>query len=228
MRTVRESILISRHSRPQSWRHPRTASRRDRLALMMLLICVSIFLTRPASALEPGQASAFLEALGNEAIATLSETGIDREKREKRLRELLNRGFAFDKIGRMVMGRYWKKANAEQRQRYLKAFEELTIGTYAAGFERYSGETFRVISERSGGTRDRLVESEINGSGGRPLKVFWRIREVDSRPKVIDVLVEGISMTIAKRSELSAVIQRDGGKLDGLIQAIEAKVDALN
>ena len=69
-----------------------------------------------------------MEALGNETIETLRETGIDRETQEERLRVLLNRGVAFNEIGRMVMGRYWAKANAQQRQRYLKAFKELTIG----------------------------------------------------------------------------------------------------
>ncbi len=228
MRIPQENYLISRHRRPRSWHHPRPALRCDMPALLVILICISVCLTRPASALDPGQASAFMEALGNETIETLRETGIDRETREERLRVLLNRGVAFNEIGRMVMGRYWTKANAQQRQRYLKAFKELTIEILAAGFEKYSGETIRVISERSGGKRDRLVETEISGSEGQPLKVYWRVREIGSSLKIIDVVIEGISMLITKRSEFSAVIQRSGGKLDGLIEAIEAKVAATN
>ena len=45
-----------------------------------------------------------------------------------------------------------------------------------------------------------------------------------TRYKIVDVDVEGISMILAQREEFASVIQRNGGTVSGLIQAIRQKL----
>ena len=96
-----------------------------------------------AAVIEPGQASAFIEKLGNEAIGTLAQTGVDRKTREERLQYLLDKGFAIDAIAKFVLGRHWRRATESQRQRYLEVFEQLIVLSQVEG--RFGAEVKPVI-----------------------------------------------------------------------------------
>ena len=52
---------------------------------------------------------------------------------------------------------------------------------------------------------------------GQPIRVDWRVR----RGKVIDVIVEGVSMSVTQRSEFASIIQRNGGKVSALINHLK-------
>ncbi|MBT5048005.1 MAG: ABC transporter substrate-binding protein, partial [Rhodospirillaceae bacterium] len=52
--------------------------------------------------------------------------------------------------------------------------------------------------------------------------VHWRVRD-SSDYKIIDVLVEGVSMAITQRDEFAAIINQRGGKIEGLLRALRDK-----
>jgi hypothetical protein len=54
--------------------------------------------------------------------------------------------------------------------------------------------------------------------------VDWRIRSRGDALKVIDVAVEGVSMSVTQKSEFSAVIQRGGGDIEALLQSLRQRV----
>jgi phospholipid transport system substrate-binding protein len=70
--------------------------------------------------------------------------------------------------------------------------------------------------------RDALVQSELALKDGRKIIVNWRVRS-KTEPKIIDVIVEGVSMAITQRDEFSAIINQNGGKIDGLLTALRKK-----
>lgn len=86
----------------------------------------------------------------------------------------------------------------------------------------YLGEQFRVTGERPDG-EVTLVQSEVFKPGSQPAKVDWRVNTAGAQPKIVDVIVEGVSMAVTQRSEFAAVIQRNGGNVDGLISALRQK-----
>ena len=67
------------------------------------------------------------------------------------------------------------------------------------------------------------MQSDLTLADGRKIPVNWRVRCGKSL-KIIDVLEEGVSMAITQRDEFSAIINRSGGKLDGLIIALRKKL----
>ena len=70
-----------------------------------------------------------------------------------------------------------------------------------------------------------VVSSEIiHPNGDPPVKVTWRVRKGASGYKIIDVGVEGVSMMLTQREEFASVIERNGGTVAGLTQAIEQKL----
>ena len=192
-----------------------------------LLIVLGFFLAAPAlaQALQPGVASQFIRTLGDEAIATLRAPELPIEQREANFRVLLSRGFDMEFIGRFVLGQYWRTATPEQQADYLQAFNDYVLQVYSARLGGYAGETLTVVSERAAGEKDMMVNTRIDRPSGPPLEAQWRVRDTAGQPRIIDVMVAGVSMVVTQRDEFAAVVQRQ--KVAGLIDVLRARTNKL-
>ncbi len=176
-----------------------------------------------AQAADPG-ASAFIQKLGDETVATFANKGLSREQAVEKFRTLLYAGFDVPYIGRWVLGRYWNQASPAEQTEYQKLFERLIVDTYANRFVDYSGQTFKITGTRPEGDADTSVTTQILRQDGPPIGVDWRVRKGGSGYKIIDVAVEGVSMGLTQRQEFASVIQGGGGRVDALLQALRQKV----
>jgi len=199
---------------------------------LVALIAVScLLLAKPA----PAQADdftdgavKFIETLADDAVQSLTAKDIEKKERIVRFRELLKKNFAVKAIGRWVLGRYWRKATTEEKEEYNKLFEDLIVATYVNRFEEFSGETLKVIKAINQNGKDAIVKSEILRPAGQPpVRVDWRVRAPNGTYKIVDVLVEGVSMSQTQRSEFSSVIKREGGEVAGLLAALRTKTEVL-
>lgn len=166
-------------------------------------------------------AARFVQRLGDQTIETLRAEGLTIDERQDRFRGLLTRGFDISFIGRFVIGRYWRGATADQRGDYLALYNEFFLTTYTSRIGGYAGQTFLVTGARAANDRDVVVRSLIDRVGGQPLVADWRVRKIEGRYRVIDVMVEGISLAFTQRSEFASVARRGG--LDGLLASLRAR-----
>ena len=177
----------------------------------------------PADARAATDAGAFVRNMGKEAIDSLTSKTLTDKQRQSRFRAIFERSFDIPVIARATLGQYWRIATPEQRKEYVKLFEDFVVQAYAARFKDYSGESFEVGKTRVLNDREELVASEIIRPNNQPpVKVQWRLRG-NSDYKVVDVIVEGISMLITHRDEFAAVIQQNGGKVEGLLADLRRK-----
>jgi len=174
-------------------------------------------------------AQVFIEGLTEEAVQALTAEGVTRADRIIRFRELLSHNFDVPVIGKWVLGRYWRAATDVEKEEYLKLFEEYVVITYVERFDQYSGEIIKVVKTVSDPGHDSLVFSEIHRpTGGEPIRIDWRVRNKSDIYKIIDVYVEGISMSQSQRKEFTSVIRANGGKVSGLLDVLRKKVDSLS
>ncbi len=165
----------------------------------------------------------FIRAAGAKTFQSLAEDMTD-DQRAARFREILTETFDLPTIARFTLGRYWRIASAKQRADYVRLFEEFIVQAYSHRFKDLSGRTFTVKQSHELTVRDQLVLSEIEIEKGKPpIRVNWRVRRSDDAYRVIDVVVEGVSMSVTQRAEFAAVIRRSGGKLEGLLDALRRK-----
>lgn len=194
--------------------------------LLVLTFALVLMLPAAAQPADLDRARSFIQQLGDEALSSLARPDVDTETARTEFRDLLHRGFDVPGIGRFVLGRYWRAASEEQQRAYLGLFEEMIVETYARRFRDYSGETFEITGARDAGEQDILVRSRIVRPGGAPpVAVDWRVRDRDGTMKIIDVFVENVSMSVTQRDEFGAVIQRAGGDIDALLNAMRRQID---
>ncbi len=172
---------------------------------------------------QPAIAAHFVERLSRDAIAAMADPTLRDGQRAAAFRGLLLRDFDIAAIGRIVLGRYWRSATPAQRTEYLGLFQDFIVAIYTARLGKYSGQTLQVIAAQSGKRDIVVVKSQILVSGRAPIQVDWLVRSAGGAPRVIDVVVEGVSMAITQRSEFAAIIQSSGGKVEGLLAALRAR-----
>ena len=170
-------------------------------------------------------ASTFLDTMRERAIAGLTDTSRSEEEREALFRSLLNETFDIKRIGRFVVGRYWRQAEAADQQDFLEAFEDAIVQRFLPLFSQYSGEQLVIgaAAPDSKNPKFTVVTSTYIDSQGREVKADWRLLERDGKYKVFDVMVEGVSMAITLRSEYASVIKQQGG-LPGLVVLLRDKL----
>ena len=61
---------------------------------------------------------------------------------------------------------------------------------------------------------------------GEPAKVVWRVREKNGDYKIVDIIIEGVSLAQSARSEYTAFIKNNPGGIDALIKDLQAKLKA--
>lgn len=188
----------------------------------LLILGLALF-AAPAPA-APGPASKFVSDLGTEALRVFADTSIPMDKREAEFRRLFLKNFDVNAISRFVVGNSWRTAADPEREEYRKLFEDYVVAAYTARLSAYSGEQFQVKDEVAAGD-DIVVNSLIiRPSGGPPTRVEWRVRSGENGPKIVDVVVEGVSMAITQRSEFSSVMQQGGKGLASLNHKLREKI----
>jgi phospholipid transport system substrate-binding protein len=167
----------------------------------------------------------FIQTLGDKAIALIADKSLAPEDRETKFRGILRDSFDLPTIARFVIGRSWLSATPEQQKEYMSLFEALVVKTYSDRFALYTGEGFKVRSTNPEGDRDMIVNSDITHPDGTPpTTVTWRVRTKDGKMGILDVVVEGVSMSVTQRQEYSSVIQRNGGDINALLSLMRDRV----
>lgn len=190
----------------------------------MILALAALGAAPSARADTAGDASLFITSLSDRAVAYLSGPGLTQQDREDNFRAMLNDHFDMQAISKFVLGRYWRTAGESERIEFRRLLEEFLVQSYAFRFADYSGIGFTVLDTRPGPQDDvAIVESSV-AREGEDVRVDWRLRRRDDSFVIIDIVIEGVSMTVTQRSEFASVIQSRGGKVTGLLEALRAKI----
>lgn len=166
-------------------------------------------------------ARTFITQLGKETVAILQSQD-PMPSKTARMEDVLRRGFDFNTIGRFVLGRYWNSATPEQRQEFLKVFTDFVSKSYARRLAEEATVTgFNITNIRDLGEGDFLVQTAITRPSAEPLQYEWRVRETANSTKIVDVVVEGVSLLVTHRADFTSVASQSG--MDGLIRSLREK-----
>ena len=194
----------------------------------VVLLLLALGLALPPAAIaadeEPtsGKARTFLASLGERAIHVAQDKAAPKADRETRIRALLREGFDLDIISRLVLGKHWRTMSDSQRDEFVGVFENAMVQQSLTIFGGYTNESFDITSVGPDPTNPKLIAitTNIKRSNGATAKVDWRLRKRGQDYKIIDIVAEGVSMALTLRQEYGAVIERSGGKVDGLIEEL--------
>ena len=111
----------------------------------------------------------------------------------------------------------------------MALFEDLMVATYVDRFARYAGEKLNIlktvpIDENLATVHTDIVRS--NSADNKPIRVLWRVGRQGDVYKVLDVVVEGASMSLTLQREFASII-KNTGSVAGLIEELRKKTTEL-
>jgi len=196
-----------------------------RLALILMLAMPVITLAQETSGPVPGPAPQ--ELIERAAQQMLDELDADRaayRESPAKMRELVDRvllpHFDTDYSARLVLGKYWRTASSQQRQRFVDAFYKSLLSKYGAALAGFTGENLTLLPFRGDLASGRAtVRTEVTTSDGTRVPVNYSMRGTPDGWKAWDVTIEGISYVKNFRTDFGAEIDQRG--LDAVIARLE-------
>ncbi len=124
--------------------------------------------------------------------------------------------FDFQRMSRWVLGKYWRRASKDQRERFVEEFRTLLVRTYATSLTAYSDQKITYLPFRDAETaKEVTVRSEVEQPGGFPVPIDYRLHRLNGEWKVFDVKIDDISLVANYRTTFGQEIKSQG--LDKLI-----------
>ncbi len=207
-----------------------------RFSIFSFLLLITCFCSSPLLAVHPEkdtsvqptqdqqEAKQFIIDLGHQAIALLTSKTITENERKKRFIALFKNYFSIQSIAKFCLGRYWRQATDAEKKEYLTLFDSSVADNYASKFNQYNEEDqFIVSSVRPLNDGGMKVNSHLETIENGTIKIGWLIYKVDNSYKIFDVLLEGVSMSVSQRSEYASIIERSGGKISSLLDALKKR-----
>jgi phospholipid transport system substrate-binding protein len=191
---------------------------------MRNLLLALVFLAFVAPARAADTPAGTIEAF----YATLLDTMKNAEKlgfegRREKIAPAVDKAYDVPLMARLSVGPQWKDLNPEQQKRFVADFRELTVSTYAARFDGYSGEKLIVEPQIQDAQGGKIVHTKIVKSNGEPIQLNYLMRQNEGSWRVIDVYLKGtVSELATRRAELSAVLRRDGA--EALLKVMDQKI----
>ena len=163
----------------------------------------------------------FVSNFADSAINILSDNEILEGEKNSKFTDLVMSAIDLNLISKFVLSKTWKNATDDQKERYIQAFKDYFINSYANKLDQYSGEQVEVVDAEEAG-KYVIVNSFIYREGTDTLKINlkWRLLNRDNEIKIIDLNIEGISLIIAQREEFQSFLANNEGDLEKLIEKI--------
>lgn len=192
-----------------------------------ILASVFLFATGARADVDIAKADAFVQKVTNEGIEDIINASVPQKVKDERFEKLFNSALDLDFIGQFVLGRYWKTATPEQRKAFIKVYRELNIKTWSARFDEFKGKNFKFVGSTPSNSKNQVfINSTVAMGEGEPAKVVWRVKQNGSTFKIVDIIIENVSLAITARNEYSAFIKNNAGGIDALIADLQKKVKA--
>jgi phospholipid transport system substrate-binding protein len=135
--------------------------------------------------------------------------------------EILLPHFDTEYSAKLVLGKYWNTASADQRTRFVSAFYKSMLSNYGDALVDFTADRLKVFPY-TGDPKAQYatVRTQIRKDDGSQVAVNYSLRQTDQGWKAWDVIIEGISYVKSFRDDFSSEIDQKG--LDEVISRLES------
>lgn len=167
-------------------------------------------------------ATDFVRRAGNE-LAALANVATDSEAGRVQMQAFIDRVVDVDGVARFCLGRFWAAASNGQRRTYLAVFHRVLTHDVTSWLGNHRQDSAHVTIETPRAAGDAInVPTIVDRGADAPAHVTWVVTTMSmGDPKIVDLVVEGVSMRLTVRDDYVSFMQRNNGDIEALIKALE-------
>lgn len=201
-----------------------TSNRNGRLAVA--LGAVALCATLAVAADDP---KAVVQRTGDQVLAVLKDGSLSSDAKRQKVEAVVLSSVDFPALSRLVLARNWPKFSPAQQQEFVQEFQRHLSATYGKRLDEYRNETVQIVGDRQESNGDWTVKSIIvRGGGGNDVTVDYRLRQSDGQWKIIDFIIERVSLVANFRAQFQDIVANGGPeKLLTLLKEKTAKGETL-
>ncbi len=199
---------------------------RSRLAAIAVALALLPLLIAPARAETPSQV---VDGLASQVVGVLKDGQLSAAQKRERIEQIAYGAIDFTTLSKLVLARNYAKFSPEQRSQFEAEFKRHLSMTYGRNIDSYQNEKVQIVGERPESRGDVTVQSKIlRGSNSENIVVDYRLRQSDGQWKIIDVIIEGVSLVSNFRSQFQDIVAQGGpDKLLALLKDKNASGESL-
>nr|WP_201455386.1 ABC transporter substrate-binding protein [Roseovarius atlanticus] len=123
-------------------------------------------------------------------------------------------------IARSTLGNDSRRATAAQMRAFTAAFQGYIARKYGKRFREFIGGQIQVTGVRQVKSWHE-VRSTVKLRGKSPFTVLFLVSDRSGRDLFFDMVIEGVSLRLSERTEIGAMLDRNGGNIDALIADVK-------
>jgi len=209
------------------WENERMPLRFAVLRTQLLVLLMSVMLGMPSvvraadSDETISAARVMVETMVDKILVELAKKGIPDDVKIKSLEKIVFKEFDFTTISRLVLARNIKKFSDEQKLEFEEQFKVYLSRSYGSRLIRYANEKVVFKDARKEKRGDVTIMTAIVGGAADGIEMNYRVRGKEGEWRVIDVVIEGISLVSNFRSQFKDIVNKNGP--EGLIAKLRDK-----
>lgn len=193
--------------------------------ITFILFILTILSSSANATINATEAEKFIKNVTQEGIEELINSDVSEKEKKERFTKLFNKDLDLDFIGKFVLGRYWKIATPTQRKDFINVYRQLNIQTWSERFNEFKGKHFEFNGTEKSKSADQIfINTQVPMNEGAPAIVKWRVKETDGRFRIVDIIIENVSLAQTARSEYTSYIKKSPTGIDGLIKNLQQKI----
>ncbi len=123
-------------------------------------------------------------------------------------------------IARSALGPAARAASDGQMRDFTQAFQGYISRKYGRRFREFIGGRIEVTDARAVKSYFEVI-SVAYLQGESPFDLRWHVSDKSGRDLFFNIIIEGVNMLASERTEIGALLDAQGGNLDGLIAKLQ-------
>ncbi len=121
----------------------------------------------------------------------------------------------FPRISALVLGKHWRQASHQERERFVKEFRTLLVRTYSRAFVQFNEWSLHFLPmDLANEATKTVVRTEVLQPGKPPIGVDYRMIKINGKWWAYDIVIEGVSLVTNYRSTFANQILNSGSLTD--------------
>ena len=174
---------------------------------------------RAALALDVGQARGLIDQVVAEINRVISSGGSE-PAMLKQFEALFVRYADVPVIARSVLGPAGRTASPAQIAAFTKAFQGYISRRYGRRFREFIGGRIEVVDARPVKSYFEVITMAFL-QGQSPFEVRFQVSDKSGRLLFFNIVIEGVNMLASARTEIGAMLDRQGGNIDALTAELQ-------
>jgi phospholipid transport system substrate-binding protein len=148
-----------------------------------------------------------VRTLADQVLAVLKDKSLSSAQKREQIENIADRGVDFATMSKLVLARNVSKFSDVEQVQFQHEFRRHLSVTYGDSVDSYRNEEVVITGDREEARGDVTVKSKIARSGGgEDILVDYRLRQVNGEWRIIDFVVEGVSLIANFRSQFQDLL----------------------